>query len=105
MIPHERSLVERMKDRPFVLLGVNTDSDKDEYRKQAAEMGVTWRSAWQGGMGGEVPKRYMVSGYPTLFLLDADGVIRKYWLGSPSETALDEAILELVEQAERKRDL
>jgi hypothetical protein len=103
MIPHERSLVERLKDRPFVLLGINTDTDKQEYRKKAAEMGVTWRSAWQGSTGGDIPKRYQVSGYPTLYLLDADGVIRQRWVGSPNEAALDKAILELVEAVESKQ--
>jgi hypothetical protein len=31
MIPHERSLVERLKDKPFALLGVNSDVDKSYY--------------------------------------------------------------------------
>ena len=30
MYPHERSLVERLKDKPFALIGVNSDTDKDE---------------------------------------------------------------------------
>ena len=51
MIPHERSLVEKYKDRPFAIVGVNTDSSKDEYAKKAAEQKVTWRSAWTGSHG------------------------------------------------------
>jgi len=103
MIPHERSLVEKMQGRPFVLLGVNTDTDKDEYRQKAAEMGVTWRSAWEGNTYGPIPKRYQVTGYPTVYLLDADGVIRQRWVGSPSEEKLDQAVLELVVEAEGKQ--
>ena len=40
MIPHERSLVERMKNEPFALIGINTDKSKDDYRKQAKDLGV-----------------------------------------------------------------
>ena len=29
MYPHERSLVERLKDKPFVLLGINSDPKKN----------------------------------------------------------------------------
>ena len=32
MYPHERSLVERMKDKPFALIGVNSDVDKKKLR-------------------------------------------------------------------------
>ena len=34
MYPHERSLVERLKDKPFTILGVNSDSSK-RYKKAA----------------------------------------------------------------------
>ena len=48
VIPHEKALVQRYSDRPFVLLGVNSDKDKQQYRRKAKAMGVTWRSAWLG---------------------------------------------------------
>ena len=49
MIPHERSLVEKWKDKPFALIGVNSDGTNEEeglkkFLEQAKEMGVTWRS-------------------------------------------------------------
>jgi thiol-disulfide isomerase/thioredoxin len=75
MIPHERSLVKKFEGEPFVLLGVNTDSDKEKYYQQAEDMGVTWRSAWQGSTNGPISKLYAVEGYPTLFLIDHKGVI------------------------------
>ena len=75
-IPHQRSLVERLKDQPFVLVGVNTDEDKDEYRRKLAEYGVTWRSAWQGSTRGPLPSRWGIDSYPTVFVLDAQHVLR-----------------------------
>ena len=75
-IPHEKALVERLKDAPFAIVGVNTDDDKDVYRKKLAEHGVTWRSAWQGGTDGPIPTRWGVNSYPTIFVLDEEHVIR-----------------------------
>ena len=98
MIPHERSLVERLKNEPFALVGINTDRDKDMYRKKLTEMGVTWRSAWTEGKS-SIPHDWRVKGYPTLFLIDAKGVIRKNWLGGPGEEELDKEIDALVKEA------
>ena len=35
MYPHERSLVEKLKDKPFVILGVNSDKDREKPKKLA----------------------------------------------------------------------
>lgn len=76
-IPHQKALVERLKNEPFVMLGVNTDDDKDDYRKKLGEYGVTWRSAWQGSTDGPLPKQWGVDSYPTVFVLDAEHVLRR----------------------------
>ena len=78
MIPHERSLVEDLKDKPFALIGVNSDRDLADYRRQAKEMGVTWRSFWCGeeGTRGPIPTKWNVRGWPTIYVLDHEGVIR-----------------------------
>jgi hypothetical protein len=75
-IPHEKALVERLKNAPFALIGINTDDDKDDYKKKVAEYGVTWRSSWQGSTGGPIPTQWGVSSYPTIFVLDSKHVIR-----------------------------
>ena len=99
MIPHERSLVKKYADEPFALVGVNTDSDKEKYRKQAEEMQVTWRSAWQGSTGGAISRRWAVMGYPTVYLIDAEGKIRKQYVGSPDPEELERLIDELIAEA------
>lgn len=75
-IPHQKALVERLKDEPFAMLGVNTDDDKDEYRAKLAAHGVTWRSSWQGGTDGPWPRQWGIDSYPTILVLDADHVLR-----------------------------
>ena len=102
MLPHERSLVERMKDRPFALIGIDTDADDERYREQAAEAKITWRNAMEGSPGGAIPKRWGVRGYPTLYLIDAEGKVREVWLGNPGDEVLDRAVDALVAEAESK---
>ena len=75
-IPHQKALVERHKDEPFAIVGVNTDDDKDDYKKKLGEYGVTWRSAWQGSTDGPIPTAWGVDAYPTIFVLDRAHVIR-----------------------------
>jgi peroxiredoxin len=75
-LPHLKALVERYEGHPFAIIGVNTDKDPDDYRRQCEEQGVTWRSSFQGGTKGPLCKQWGVTAYPTLFLLDADGRIR-----------------------------
>jgi hypothetical protein len=43
-----------------------------------------------------------VLGYPTLYLIDHAGVIRKRWIGSPPPEVLDREIDRLVEAATRQ---
>jgi len=78
MYPHERSLVERLKDEPFALIGVNSDRDKARLKQRMAEEGITWRSFWCGpeGTRGPIPAAWNVTGWPTIYVIDADGVIR-----------------------------
>src|SRR5260370_29568897 len=47
-VPHERELVTRMKDRPFVMIGVNGDSTKEAAGKTVADHKINWRSFWVG---------------------------------------------------------
>jgi len=89
--------VERHKDRPFAIVGVNTDGEKAFYRQQNEEFGVTWRSAWQGSTSGPIPSQWGVRAYPTTFLLDARHRVR---FVSPRGEELDRAIEELLEEAE-----
>jgi hypothetical protein len=97
MYPYERSLAEKYKNRPFVILGVNSDTDREHIRQASAREGITWRSWWAGGIEGAIPQLYQVQRWPTLYLLDARGIIR--FSPAPGQT-LDDAIELLVREAE-----
>lgn len=96
MIPHEKALVQRLADEPFVLFGINTDKDPDQFRKLCASEGVHWPNLFQGSPDGPVPRKWGVSGYPTIYIVDADGVIRFRDL---RDEALEAAVMHLIAEA------
>jgi hypothetical protein len=105
MYPHERSLVKRLADKPFVLIGVNSDKDLEKLKPVLKEEQITWRSFWNGEQGtrGPISEEWNVQGWPTLYVIDHKGVIRHKWLGSPGGEVMDKAIEKLVKEAEEAK--
>jgi len=104
MFPHERSLVERLKDKPFALLGVNSDKDKDVYFAGVRDNGITWRSFWNGPKGttGPISTKWGVRGWPTIYVLDAKGVIRaRNVRGEAMDKAVDELLAEMEKEPKK----
>ena len=98
MIPHERSLVEKMQGRPFVLLGVNADETRGDLRDTVQEKDINWRIWWDGD--GKIQFAYGVEGWPTIYLLDGKGVVREMFDYAPPRDKLDEAVERLVREEE-----
>jgi thiol-disulfide isomerase/thioredoxin len=99
-VPRERDLVERLKGKRFAMLGVNCDGDDRAALKAIKDERITWPN-WNDGEPGEGPivKRYHIRGYPTVFVIDAQGIIRhQQVLG----TALDQTVDELLKEMETK---
>ena len=101
MYPHERSLVEKLKDRPFTLIGVNSDSNLDTIRSVVKEQNITWRSFWNGptGTDGNIAADWNVSGWPTIYVIDVDGKIR---YKNVRGEAMDKAVETLLAEAKKK---
>lgn len=101
MFPHERSLVKRMEGKPFALIGVNSDTDKEFLKKENERQQITWRSFWCGekGTSGDIPTKWNVSGWPTLYYIDHKGIIRQKNLRN--EKQIDEFPDKLVAEAEK----
>jgi hypothetical protein len=97
MYPYERSLVARYRNRPFVILGVNSDTDRDRIKQAVAHEEITWRSWWAGGIDGAIPQLYHVQRWPTLYLIDGRGTLR---FAQVHGQALDDAIELLVRELE-----
>ena len=103
MFPHERSLVKRLADKPFVLLGVNSDQTKEEVKQKNEKAEITWRS-WFDGQGGPIAQQYKVQGFPTLYLIDPKGVVRHAFMGNPGDKKLDELIDQMLQETEKTKD-
>jgi hypothetical protein len=75
MLPAEKALVQRLANEPFVLFGVNSDPAA-KAPAILKEQGITWPNILEGSTDGPVPTAWNVQGWPTIYLIDAEGVIR-----------------------------
>jgi thiol-disulfide isomerase/thioredoxin len=103
LVPHEREIVERLKNKKFALIGVNSDVDKSKLQAAQERERITWRSFWCGDKGpeGEIPSAWNVTGWPTIYVLDHKGIIRgKQAMGK----ALDQLVDKLVAEADAAVD-
>jgi hypothetical protein len=75
MLPAEKALVQRLANEPFVLFAINSDP-ADKVAGILKEQGVTWPNLVQGSTDGPVSNAWNVQGWPTIVLLDHEGVIR-----------------------------
>ncbi len=103
MYPHERSLVKQLAGKPFALIGVNSDKDREKIREICKEKNISWRSFWNGpkGTGGPISTKWNVSGWPTIYVIDAEGKIRfKNTRGAAMDKAVTQLLAEIGEDVE-----
>ena len=67
-----------MKDRPFALIGVNSDRDLGKIREIVKKKNINWRSFQNTPVAGKgsISQSWGVSGWPTLVVLDEEMRIR-----------------------------
>lgn len=99
MLPHEKALVERLKDKPFALIGINSDGDADAVKKILKDQGITWRNAIDGSIEGPWASQWNVQGWPTIYVLDAKGVIR---YRDVRDEEMEQAVLTLLGEVDAK---
>ena len=75
MIPHERAMVERLKDDPFVLVSISADEELETLKEFLGKEPMPWPQWWSGRDGGIV-EDWDVEQFPTTYLIDAKGIIR-----------------------------
>jgi hypothetical protein len=95
MVPHERSLVEKFQDRPFVLVGVNSDPEREIAQDAQAKHAMAWRSWWDGA-DGPIAAEWKIKFFPTTYVIDSKGVIRYANLrGAELEQAIETLLQEM----------
>jgi hypothetical protein len=86
--------VKRLDGQPFALVGINSDSDRDQLKETLVEEQITWRSWWdQGSVNGPIHTKWQVTLRPTIYVLDGAGIIR---FKDVKDKALDEAVDKLL---------
>src|SRR5262245_31628574 len=96
MLPHEREMVKRLESKPFTLLGINSDQSRSALKKIMEEQKITWPNIYDGSpSSGPIAKRWNVHGWPTIFVVDHEGVIQARDL---RDDALERKVVELLEK-------
>ena len=90
LVPQQRELLRRLQGKPFTLLGINSDDDRAQARKVMDAEGMTWRSWWDEKRYGPIAELWDAGPWPTVYVLDANGVIRYKRHGQT--VGLDDAI-------------
>jgi thiol-disulfide isomerase/thioredoxin len=98
MIPHEREMVERYREMPFALISISADADKQTLIDFIAKEPMPWTHWWNGTPGG-ILEDWSVKYFPTIYVLDAEGVIRHKDLRGD---ALEKAVAELLTELDEK---
>lgn len=92
MIPHSRELVEKLKDKPFALVSISFDDSKDDLKKFMEKEKMPW-THWFNGSDGPIGKAWNIKYFPTIYVLDAKGVIRHKGVRGEAMTKAVEALL------------
>jgi peroxiredoxin len=98
-VAHEKELVEHFKGRPFVIVGVNGDHTKEHAVSTVQAHAIPWRSFWNGGDDGPITRQWGIQAWPSLFVIDDEGVIRHNYLRG---SELDGPLEKLVSAAEAR---
>jgi thiol-disulfide isomerase/thioredoxin len=98
MIPHERELVKRLQGKPFALISVSGDDDVETLKKFLEKESMPWVHWFAERKG--ILTDWNVQFFPTIYVLDAKGVIR--YKGVRGE-AMDKAVDTLLKELEEKK--
>lgn len=92
--PEHVKLVERMAGKPFAFLGVYGDVELAKGQAEVKKYGLTWPS-FRDPPGGAIATTWNVQGWPNLWVLDRQGLIRYRGLrGSDLVQAVEKLLAE-----------
>jgi thiol-disulfide isomerase/thioredoxin len=99
LVAHERELAQRYADEPFAIVGVNADIDPADGVKAATEKAITWRSFRDKREGAPAISDDWQALFPTVYLIDHQGIVRQRFCGNPTPDVLQRSVKELVSAA------
>jgi len=60
MIPHEKAMVDRLQTKPFALIGINSDGDRDTLKKILEKNEMRWRQVVDCSTSGPIATKWNV---------------------------------------------
>ena len=85
-IPHLVEVYKKFHSEGFEIVGISLDSSRKDLDETLTKLGVTWPQHFDGkGYKNELSQRFLVTRIPTTFLLDREGVVRRYDFGSSGD--------------------
>jgi thiol-disulfide isomerase/thioredoxin len=94
MIPHEREMVAKLKDKPFVLISISGDDKKETLTDFLEKEKMPW-THWFADRKG-ILKDWNIRYFPTMYIIDHKGVIRaKDLRGEALEKKVEELLAEM----------
>jgi thiol-disulfide isomerase/thioredoxin len=99
MIPHEREMVKKLNGKPFALVSISADEKKETLTKFLEDEKMPWTHWWEGKKQTGILQEWNIKFFPTIYVIDAKGVIRYKNIRGPQ---LEEAVEKLVKEAEQK---
>ena len=89
-MPQIKEVTEHFRDRPVVVLGMNTDRKEADARFVAKSLKLNYATLKAAGL----PEKYGVQAFPTLIIIDQEGIVRDRHVGySPN---LREELIETI---------
>ncbi len=99
MIPHERELVKKLKDKPFVLISVSVDDNLTTLKAFLKDNEMPWVH-WHEGPSGDIISDWEVESFPTILVIDHKGIIR---FKDVRDKKMDEAVEKLLKEMEDEK--
>jgi thiol-disulfide isomerase/thioredoxin len=75
LVPFEKRLVRKFDGKPFMILGVSADENPSRLREFIEEEQIPWVNIHDGEKG-PIAQAWNIRKFPTLYVVDAKGVIR-----------------------------
>ena len=92
-LPNVKRTYEEYKDQKFQIIGISLDRSQQPLEAFVEKEELGWVHHWD--QGGKIANQYGVTGIPSMFLLDGEGIIRKTNLRG---RALETSVAELVKE-------
>lgn len=101
ILPSLKRIANRFKAEPFAILGIDSDGDLPRFQRMLKERDISWRQAFEGMYYGPIAVSWNVRGWPTVYLVDANGKIRFRGHGMKE---VESVCATLIEEAKQKKE-